>query len=205
MIVVVDYKMGNIGSILNILKKLGHEAIASDHPLDIERADKLILPGVGAFDTGVSNLEELDLIDVLHDQVLHKKKPILGICVGMQLMAKTSEEGEKKGFGWFDADVKKFNFDHQEQQYRIPCVGWNIVRPTQLNSLFSEADEERFYFVHSYYVNCKNKQDVIATAEYGFEYAVAVNRNNIYGVQFHPEKSHKFGLKLIKNFIELPV
>ena len=202
MIVVVDYKMGNIESICNIIKKLGQEVIVSDDPDLIKKADKLVLPGVGSFDTGMTNLEQLDLIDVLHHQVIKKNTPILGICIGMHLMAKTSEEGTKKGLGWFDADVKKFNFCSAENTLRVPCVGWNIVRPSKPSILFSTQEEERFYFVHSYYMQCHNPETVVAVADYGFEYAVAVNQNQIYGVQFHPEKSHKFGLRLFENFIK---
>ncbi len=202
MIVVIDYKMGNIYSILNILRKMGQDAIVSDKVSDIEQADKLILPGVGAFDTGIHNLEKLDLLEGLHHQVIERKTPILGICIGMQLMAKSSEEGSKPGLGWFDAEVKKFDFSHLKTPYRVPCVGWNIVHPTKPSLLLPGTEEKRFYFVHSYYVQCQNRDNIVATAKYGFEYAVALNHENIYGVQFHPEKSHKFGLKLFKQFVE---
>ncbi|WP_367606914.1 imidazole glycerol phosphate synthase subunit HisH [Legionella sp. W05-934-2] len=203
MIVVVDYKMGNIGSIVNMFKKLGEDVTVSDQKKDILQADKLILPGVGAFDTGITHLEKLDLIDVLNEKVLKDKTPILGICIGMQLMAKSSEEGVRKGLSWFDAEVKKFDFQQDDKKLRVPCIGWNMVKPMMKDILFNGEDEFRFYFVHSYYFDTQHSADILAVSTYGFDYPCAVKRENIYGVQFHPEKSHKFGLQMFRNFIQL--
>jgi imidazole glycerol-phosphate synthase subunit HisH len=203
MIVVVDYNMGNFGSILNMFKKIGVPAIYSNKKADIEAADLIILPGVGAFDTGIRNLQELDIIDLLSKKVLVEKTPILGICIGMQLMTKQSEEGKLPGLGWIDADVKKFRFENSTIKQRVPCIGWNIVKPIKENNYLSTAQEHRFYFVHSYYVDCKNPTDKLATAKYGFEYTAAFARDNIIGVQFHPEKSHQFGLKFFRNVVDM--
>lgn len=199
-IVIVDYGCGNLGSIKNMLKKAGSESVTSSDKNAIENARKLILPGVGAFDTGIKNIREAGLWEILNKKALEDQIPVLGICLGMQLMTKQSEEGKEKGFGWVDAEVVKFLAG--EQQLKIPNMGWNEVKVIKENILFANAQPElRFYFVHSYYVRCANSADVIATAEYGTEYCCSFQHNNIYGVQFHPEKSHKYGMQLLKNFI----
>ena len=203
MIVIVDYGMGNLGSILNMLRKVGApEALVSSNPSDIERADKLILPGVGAFDTGMLKLRETGLVGLLKEKVLQDKTPTLGVCLGMQLMGKVSEEGELPGLGWFDAECVRFRFE-ASARLKIPHMGWNTVNIQKEGTLFKEMHEEpRFYFVHSYHVVSHNPDDVLATTDYGYPFVSAVQRGNIMATQFHPEKSHKFGMKIYKNFVE---
>jgi len=204
MITIIDYKTGNYGSVLNMLKKIGAEAVISSDILDIEKADKLILSGVGSFDTGIKNLQELEILPVLNKKVLENKTPILGICLGMQLFAKKSEEGKLTGLGWIDAEVVKFKFDKNKSDFKIPHMGWNIVETKKINVLFKNmTEEQRFYFVHSYHLMCDNEKDIIAETNYGYEFVSAIQKENIFGIQFHPEKSHKFGMRLLKNFVEL--
>lgn len=202
MIVIVDYGMGNIGSILNMLKKVGAAVTVSADPAIIAAANKLILPGVGAFDSAMHNLKKLDLIGILSEQVLVKKTPVLGICLGMQLFARGSEEGNEPGLGWLNAEIKKFNFSDSELKLKVPFMGWNVVKPLQSGTLFSDESEQRFYFVHSYHWVNNSQNLMLAKTNYGYDYAAAVQSNNIYGVQFHPEKSHRFGLQLLKSFVE---
>jgi glutamine amidotransferase len=199
MIVVIDYGMGNIGSILNMLKKIDAEGIVSSDPDLIKRADKLILPGVGSFDEGMKNLKASLLIPVIEDKVMKEKTPILGICLGMQLFAKKSEEGVLDGLGWIDAEVKKFNF--RNDGLKIPHMGWNTVAVLKRDEFLGDMpDPSRFYFVHSYYLVCNDKKDALLVTDYGHPFVSAVKKDNIIGVQFHPEKSHKFGMKLLENF-----
>jgi len=201
-IIIIDYGLGNLGSIRNMLKKIGAEGAISSNVSDIERAEKLILPGVGNFDQGMRNLEALGLVPVLENKVIQKKTPILGICLGMQLFARKSEEGKSTGLGWIDAEVVRFKFDDKERHLKIPHMGWNLVEIRQKNPLFEEMyPEPRFYFVHSYYVICKNESDILTKTFHGYEFVSAIKKENIYGVQFHPEKSHKFGMKLLDNFV----
>jgi len=203
MIAIVDFDMGNLGSIHNMLSRLGFESeITSD--LDrIAEADKLILPGVGAFDMAMTNLAERQMIPLLNDLVLKKKIPTIGICLGMQLLSNRSEEGNLPGLGWIDADTIRFEFN-PEQNLRVPHMGWNTVDIKQDSCLFKDMYEEpRFYFVHTYHVKCKSDDTVLTTTDYGFDFTSAVVKGNVYGVQFHPEKSHKFGMKLLQNFAEL--
>lgn len=204
MIVIIDYGMGNLGSILNMLKKVdAPAAMISSSPKDIEEADKLILPGVGAFDTGMQRLRETGLIDLLNEKVLHGRTPTLGVCLGMQLITRGSEEGELPGLGWLDAETIRFRFDPKGSGLRIPHMGWNTVTALREDSLFKDMyAEPRFYFVHSFHVACRNPEDVLATTEYGYAFASAVQQDHLMGVQFHPEKSHKFGMKLYRNFVE---
>ena len=203
MIVIIDYGMGNLGSIQNMLKKIGVQAEISSKRHDIESADKLILPGVGAFDAGLKNLDERGLIPVLQNQVIKNKTPILGICLGMQLMTKSSEEGDRPGLGWIDATTVRFKFGKEEQNLKIPHMGWNTVNLKKQITLFRDMFEEpRFYFVHSYHVICNNEENILATTNYGDDFVSAFQKGNIIGVQFHPEKSHKFGMKILKNFVD---
>lgn len=205
MIVVVDYHMGNLGSIMNMLKRLGVKAILSSSAADIEKAEKLILPGVGAFDTGMNNLGDLGLVSILNHKVVQDKTPILGICLGMQLMTRRSEEGNLLGLGWIDAKTVKFKFDDiKGVKPKIPHMGWNKVDIVQKNCLFDGlCPEPRFYFVHSYHVRCNSNEDILSTTFYGYDFVSSIARANIAGVQFHPEKSHKFGVKLLTNFAHL--
>ena len=203
MIVIVDYGMGNLGSIQNMIKKAGGTAVISSKIEDIERADKLILPGVGAFDTGVKNMDQLGLRPVLNQKVLKEKTPTLGICLGMHLMTRRSEEGTLPGFGWIDGETVKFRFEGSENHLKIPHMGWNTLQINQNHRIFEGFNEEAsFYFVHSYHVVCDQKEQVLARTHYGYDFVSAVHKDNIIGVQFHPEKSHKFGMRVFKNFIE---
>ncbi len=204
MIVIIDYGMGNLGSILNMLKKIGAPAaMISSSPKDIEKADKLILPGVGAFDTGMQRLRETGLMDLLNEKVLRGGTPTLGVCLGMQLITRGSEEGELPGLGWLDAETIRFRFDPKASGPRIPHMGWNTVTVLREGNLFKDMyPEPRFYFVHSFHVACRNPDDVLATTEYGYAFASAVQQDHLMGVQFHPEKSHKFGMRLYRNFVE---
>jgi len=203
MIVIIDYGMGNLGSIANMLRKIGADAVISSAAADIRKAEKLILPGVGAFDNGMKNLRDRGLLPVLQDRVLSDKVPLLGICLGMQLLTKNSEEGTLDGLGWIDARTVRFKFS-EEAALKVPHMGWNQIVASRDNPLTRNIGERpRFYFVHSYYVVCDRNEDVLTTTHYGYDFTSAVNRGNIYGVQFHPEKSHTFGMKLLKNFAEL--
>jgi glutamine amidotransferase len=185
-----------------MLKKIGTEAAISSSISDIEEAEKLILPGVGNFDQGMRNLEASGFLPVLQDRVIQKKTPILGICLGMQLFARKSEEGGSTGLGWIDAEVVRFKFDDKERHLKVPHMGWNLVRICQRDSLFDEMYiEPRFYFVHSYHVVCRTEEEVLTQTFYGYEFVSSIKKENIYGVQFHPEKSHKFGMKLLDNFV----
>ena len=205
MITIIDYNMGNFAAIKNMLKKLGHDAIVTSDADVLKEASRIILPGVGSFDYGMENLEKLGLIQVLNDKVLKEKTPILGVCLGMQLLTKSSEEGTKSGLGYIDARTIRFRFN-SENNLKIPSMGWNFITP-KLNDaiLRTEYANQRFYFVHSYFVNCNNKEDVLATSNYGIEFTSAFKHENILGFQFHPEKSHKYGLEILKNFAESEV
>ncbi len=199
MIIVIDYGMGNLGSIANMIKKVGYKCIITSDLEEIKKATKLILPGVGSFDNGMKNLENLGMIEVLNQKVLVEKTPILGICLGMQLMTKSSEEGNLLGLGWIEADTKKFVSD----TLKIPHMGWNTIKHQKNSKLFDESEnEKRFYFVHSYCVNCNQEVDILTNTNYIQDFVSSFQKENIVGVQFHPEKSHKFGMSLIKNFVE---
>jgi glutamine amidotransferase len=204
MIVIIDYGMGNIGSLQNMIKKAGGTSTISSNARDIENAEKLILPGVGAFDNGMINLQKLGLIDVLNKKVVVEKTPILGVCLGMQLLTKSSEEGVLSGLGWLNAKTVKFKFTGDSKKLKLPHMGWNTITIRKESLLFNGMYEDaRFYFVHSYHLVCEDESDILTTTNYGYDFVSAVEKGNIFGVQFHPEKSHKYGLKLIKNFLEL--
>jgi imidazole glycerol-phosphate synthase subunit HisH len=201
MIAIVDYHMGNVKSIANMLRKAGTTTVISSDEKVLINADKLILPGVGAFDAGMKNISELGLLPILNDLVLKKSIPVLGICLGMQLLTNGSEEGILKGLGWIDAETIRFRFNNSESGIKVPHMGWNSVVPHKTNSLFNDFDmQSRFYFIHSYYVKCKNADDILATTCYSHDFTSAVQKGNIFGTQFHPEKSHSFGMRLLKNF-----
>jgi imidazole glycerol-phosphate synthase subunit HisH len=202
MITIIDYKTGNLGSIQNILRRIGEESIVTSDTALIAKASKLILPGVGAFDTGMKNLTELGLTDILNKKVIIEKVPVLGICLGMQLMSKGSEEGSFPGLGWIDSTTLRFRFQNTAE-YKIPHMGWNFINQHKTSRLFdSMYADPRFYFVHSYYFSAANPDDIVTSTSYEIEFTSSVERGNIMGVQFHPEKSHKFGMKLLKNFVD---
>lgn len=201
-IVIIDYDMGNVGSILNMYKRIGIQDVQISRSLAvIEKAKKLILPGVGAFDNGMEHLKKNALLDILNHKALIEKTPVLGICLGMQLLTNKSEEGILPGLGWIDAETVKFRFT--DSSLKIPHMGWDYINVKRANGLIEQQGSKRFYFVHSYYVACRREEDVLATADYGFAFTCAVQRDNIYGTQFHPEKSHKFGMQILENFAKL--
>jgi glutamine amidotransferase len=202
MISVINYGLGNLGSIVNMLKKAGFDSTIISTPEDLNEATKIVLPGVGSFDTGMNNLICGGWIEVLNKKVLEDRIPVLGICLGMQLMCKRSEEGKMPGLGWFTADVKKFKSN--DMSFKIPQIGWNTIEPKKNSFLFNDDFvERRYYFVHSYYVETDNTDDILATTKYGLTYTSALQRNNLLGVQFHPEKSHKYGTSLLYNFANM--
>nr|WHW29461.1 putative imidazole glycerol phosphate synthase subunit HisH [uncultured bacterium] len=201
MITVVDYGVGNIGAILNMLDYLGIDAQASGDPDVLERADQLILPGVGAFDKAMSTLRAKKLVEPLNRAVLERKVPVMGVCLGMQLLARRSEEGNEAGLGWIDADVCRIALP-EGSALKVPHIGWMDVRPTHPSHLFDpeSPDTERFYFDHSYHVCCDREEDISAVIDYGRPMCCAVQVGNVSGVQFHPEKSHRFGMRLLRAF-----
>jgi glutamine amidotransferase len=202
-IVIVDYGMGNPGSILNMLKRVGADTRISTSIAEIESAEKLILPGVGAFDHGIRRLDELGFIPVLERRVLEEGTPILGICLGMQLFSQRSEEGKLPGLGWLDADTIRFRFDGDNARLRIPHMDWDTLEIKRRGSVLDRLPEDaRFYFVHSYHVRCRDESNVLAVTRYGMPFHSAVIQKNIIGTQFHPEKSHRFGMHVLRNFAE---
>jgi len=202
MITIIDYKTGNLGSIQNILRRIGEDSVVTSEKDEIIRATKLILPGVGAFDTGMRNLIELDLVDILNEKVIKEKIPVLGICLGMQLMSNGSEEGSLPGLGWIDAETIHFRFT-DTMEYKIPHMGWNFIRQHKTSKLLENMyPDARFYFVHSFFFRANNQEDILLSTTYETEFTSALEKGNILGLQFHPEKSHKFGMKLLKNFVD---
>lgn len=204
MIGIIDYGSGNIQAIATIYKSLNIECQVLNKPKDLKQADKLILPGVGAFDATMQQLIDSGLKDELNKLVLEKKVPILGICVGLQVMGYGSDEGELQGLGWIPGTVKKFNINKIESKPKLPHMGWNTIKDIQNHSLFKGIDNEfGFYFVHSFYFECEKEQNILTTSNYGGEFTSSIYANHIFGTQFHPEKSHGNGVQLFKNFAEL--
>ena len=204
MISIIDYGLGNLKALANIYKRLNInvEFIKTDEQL--KSAKKIILPGVGAFDHAMDQLNRSGMREKLDELVLVKKVPVLGICVGMQMLANRSDEGKLKGLSWIDADIIKFDLNLINQKPQLPHMGWNDVNPIGNNPLFHKLGTNSiFYFLHSYYFSCNNPNNEIAKSEYGLDFTCAVNDNNIFGVQFHPEKSHQYGIQLLKNFANL--
>ena len=204
MITLIDYGVGNINAFANVYKRLNIETRIAKTSEDLESADKLILPGVGSFDYAMTQLNNSGMRERLDQLVLKEKVPVIGICVGMQMMANRSDEGACEGLKWIDADVVKFDPSRIDYVTKLPHMGWNDVTPTKPNNLFKELEEDSlFYFLHSYYFKCNDMQDSIAISEYGDSFTCAVNRDNVYGIQFHPEKSHHYGEILLNNFAKL--
>ncbi len=203
MIAIVDYGLGNVQAFLNIFKRLGIPAYSAASKTELVKATKIILPGVGSFDWAMNSLHSSGMTEVLNQMVLHQAIPILGVCVGMQMMAQRSDEGQLPGLGWINAEVKKFDeISPTGVKVLLPHMGWNDVSPRDSESIFHNMETSpRFYFLHSYYFSPEEARFVLATTEYnGFTFASAVRLGNIYGVQFHPEKSHHWGITLLKNF-----
>jgi glutamine amidotransferase len=204
MIVIVDYGLGNIRAFANIYKNLRIPFKIASKTDDLKDATKIILPGVGAFDPAMELLQKSGMRESLDELVLQRKLPVLGICGGMQIVALARDEGSLPGLGWIDGVVKKIDTSALPHKTHLPHMGWNNVNPIQNNKLFQGIEKDgRFYFLHSYYFQCHNNEELIAIAEYGNQFACAVNSHNIYGVQFHPEKSHQNGILLLKNFAEI--
>jgi imidazole glycerol-phosphate synthase subunit HisH len=202
-IIVIDYGMGNLSSVKRKFSRIGVNAVISSSPFDIEKAEKIVLPGVGHFQKAVQIIKELKLWEPLNEAILIKKIPILGICLGMQLMAKHSEEGDVNGLGWFDAEVVRFKV-RDTLKYKVPHIGWNQVTIKKHSPLFDNVDlSTGFYFVHSYHILCMNSQDILNETEYEYLFVSAIHRDNIWGVQYHPEKSHDAGEQLLRNFSKL--
>lgn len=203
MIVVVDYGAGNIGSVLNMIRKVGGQATASAKPEELRSAQKILLPGVGSFDNAMGKLDQLELVQPLQDCAA-AGIPLFGICLGMQLLSYGSEEGVLPGLGLIPGRVRRFQFDADHSMLKIPHMGWNQVSMCKKHPLADGLETEaRFYFVHSYHYECENPADELIKTHYGYDFTSGVQRGNIMGVQFHPEKSHRFGMQLFKNFIGL--
>jgi glutamine amidotransferase len=199
---VLNIGVGNTSSVIRMIELAGGRAEIIDSASEIIDASKLLIPGVGSFDYGMKNILDRELISILNFTVLEKKVPVLGICLGMQLMCKFSEEGSLPGLGWIDADVRRFKLEGKSS-LKIPHMGWNTVRVVKDSPLISsDESEQRFYFVHSFHVVCNQANDSLMIANHGYDFTAAFSHENIFGVQFHPEKSHKFGLALMKKFVE---
>lgn len=203
MIAIIDYGVGNVTAFANVFDKINASFMLARVPADLDNASKIVLPGVGSFDYAMELLETSGMTAALNDMVLRRKTPVLGVCVGMQMLARGSEEGSRPGLGWIDAGVKKF-VDDPAHHVRIPHMGWNNVAPMREHPLMNGLDDSsRFYFLHSYYFDAHEEGDVLATTEYDGRFACAVAHENIHGVQFHPEKSHRWGNQLLANFARL--
>lgn len=201
MTAIIDYGLGNLGSIFNMLDVIGEDSIITSSKNEIHEADRMILPGVGSFDAGMILLNEKGLVDILNEEIKNGK-PILGICLGMQLLGRKSEEGTQNGLNYIPFESVKFNIN-EELNLRIPHMGWDVVDFNQENSLIDGlVGTQRYYFVHSYHVKCDSSKNVLMTCDYGYEFAASVIQDNVYGVQFHPEKSHEYGMRLLMNFVE---
>lgn len=201
MITIIDYGLGNILAFANVYKRLNIPVTVAQKTSDLEGATKLILPGVGAFDNAMQLLDQSGMREKLDYLVLERGISVIGICVGMQILARSSEEGKLPGLGWVDGQVKRFDVKKLPHRTHLPHMGWNTVQPQQLEGLFAGIETDwSFYFLHSYYFECNHSDAVLAESEYGIRFSCAVKYKNIYGVQFHPEKSHHYGVQLLKNF-----
>ncbi len=202
MIKIIDYGVGNIKAFVNLYKRLGIEIEIASNYRSLTNASKLILPGVGHFDYAMNKFNESGMIETVNNLVTKKKVPVLGICVGMQIMAMSSDEGTKKGLGWIDAEVKKI--DIKNNNFRLPHMGWNNIIINKNDDILKNLDNNStFYFLHSYYFNCTNENNVVAFSNYGSNFPSIVRQENIIGIQCHPEKSHEFGEQILKNFFDL--
>lgn len=201
MVGIINYGLGNLGSIQNMLKVIGEKSIISSNPEELDKCDRYILPGVGAFDAGMKKLSELGLDVYIKEKANNEKKPILGICLGMQLLGRKSEEGTLPGLALIPFDNIRFRLD--DTDLKVPHMGWDVVEFKQDNPLLKGLEgTQRYYFVHSYHAQCDSKENVLMTCDYGYEFAASVVKDNIMGFQFHPEKSHDFGMALLRNFVK---
>jgi glutamine amidotransferase len=203
MISVIDYGVSNLGSMLNMLRKVGARAQLVSTAEELDRAEKLILPGVGAFDNGIAALTERGLVGTLRRKALADKVPLLGVCLGMQMLGHSSEEGSLAGLGLVDAETRRFRFA-PDSAHKVPHMGWSLLAARRASPLLQGLDAmTRFYFCHGYHLVCADPADVLASACYGSDFAAMVRHDNVFGVQFHPEKSHRFGMGLLHNFAEM--
>ena len=204
MITIVDYGLGNIRAFLNAYHRLNVDATTATSAAELRGASKVILPGVGAFDHAMQRLQDSGMREVLDELVLKQDVPVLGVCVGMQILARSSDEGQLPGLGWIEGRVRGFASLHTGGRLPLPHMGWNDVRPVAQHSLFDRLESDaRFYFLHSFFFECAKSENALAVSSYGIDFSSAVHADNIFGVQFHPEKSHHFGTRLLKNFAEL--
>ena len=204
MITIIDYGVGNISAFQNVYKRLDIPTQIAKSVEDLQEVEKLILPGVGAFDNSMSQLNQSGMRERLDELVLVQKIPVIGICVGMQMMGLQSDEGQLEGLKWIDANIRKFDESTLHQRTKLPHMGWNDVFPKNAHPLFEGLEKDSiFYFLHSYYFECNNKEDILATSDYGVSFTSAAHHDNIFGIQFHPEKSHQYGEKLLHNFAKL--
>lgn len=204
MITIIDYGLGNVLAFVNVYTRLNIPVAVAKTAGELAGATRLILPGVGSFDHAMEQLDQSGMRDTLEQLVVRQGMPVMGICVGMQMLAKASDEGKLPGLGWIDGQVRKFDLAAMPRGTNLPHMGWNDVRPTAEGGLFKGLEQDaRFYFLHSYYFECAQAGDVLARTDYGPDFSCAVRRDNVYGVQFHPEKSHHFGSQLLSNFAEV--
>jgi glutamine amidotransferase len=204
MITIVNYGLGNVSAFVNMYKRMNISTKLASTEDELFGASRLILPGVGSFDTAMELLQNSGMRELLDDLVLNSKVPVLGVCVGMQIMAESSDEGRLPGLGWFHGHVRSFSGNPKSKELPMPHMGWNDVIPGEDVPLFNGLENDaRFYFLHSYYFDCEDQADVAGTSRYGFDFSCSVRRDHVYGVQFHPEKSHHWGSALLKNFAEI--
>ena len=204
MITIVDYSLGNIGAFFNLYNRLGVPVRIARTAEQLASAERIILPGVGAFDRAMDLLDASGMRDMLENLVMKKKRPVIGVCVGMQMLAESSDEGARAGLGWIAGRVRHFSKSSSNADLPMPHMGWNDVKPNAGERLFRGLETDaRFYFLHSFYFEATNRSEIAAHTSYGLEFACAVRREHVHGVQFHPEKSHHFGSTLLKNFAEV--